>query len=187
MEVTLFRHGIAVDRADPRCPVDFDRPLTVEGKQRATVAIRGLKAVGVKPDRVLASPFLRCVQTARLILGELGLPRRALTTHDEFAPGADPAASWELLRGLAPGSVIVVGHGGTLEPMAGHALGIPAPESPAAPDGGLGTPLPVDIAFRALHLKKAGALQLDVRHEPALEARIVWHLPARLLRQLARP
>jgi phosphohistidine phosphatase SixA len=184
MEVTLLRHGIAVDRADPRCPVDFERPLTVEGRHRTVVAIRGLKALGVKPDRILASPWLRCQQTARLAVSELGLPRRALVTSDRLAPGVDPRAIWGALESEPLGAVLLVGHGGTLEPIAGIALGIPTRLS--APTDDAPAPGP-DIAFRALQLKKAGALQLDVRYQPELSARLLWHLPARLLRVLARP
>jgi len=183
MEVTMLRHGIAVDRADPRCPVDFDRPLTLEGKNRTTAAVRGLKTLALKPDRVLVSPWLRCQQTAKLVVTELGLPRRSLITVDCLAPGTDPRLLWAELAAIAGGSVLLVGHGGTLEPIAGVALGVPTPLP--GEDGAEG--MPVDVAFRALQLKKAGALQLDVRYEPTLTARLVWHLPARLLRLLARP
>lgn len=188
MEVTLLRHGIAVDRADPRCPVDYERPLTVEGRHRTAGAIRGLKALGVKPDRVLTSPWLRCQQTARLAIGELGLPRRALVTSDHLAPGVDPRAIWASLEGDPVGSVLLVGHGGTLEPIAGVALGIPT-RIPRNDDalGPVDGEEPIDVAFRALQLKKAGALHLDVRYHPELSARLLWHLPARLLRVMARP
>lgn len=182
MEVTLLRHGIAVDRADPRCPIDFERPLTLEGKNRTTAAVRGLKTLTVKPDRVFSSPWLRCQQTAKLVVTELGLPRRSLITADFLAPGADPRAVWAELAATDHPSVLLVGHGGTLEPIAGVALGVPTPlpNEVAQPDVG-------DIAFRAFHLKKAGALQLDVRYDPSLVARMTWHLPPRLLRLLARP
>lgn len=195
MEVTLLRHGIAIDRNDPRCPVDFERPLTVEGKQRAAVAVRGFKALGLRPDRIITSPYVRCQQTAKLVLQELGLPRRSLVVSDELAPGTDPRAIWTTLGSLQVQSVMLVGHGGTLEPIAGVALGVPTimpadqhAVSPLDPnDGSIGGRVPADVAFRSLQLKKAGALQLDVRYEPQLEARLIWHLPARVLRLLARP
>jgi phosphohistidine phosphatase SixA len=185
MEVTLFRHGIAVDRADPRCPVDFERPLTLEGKQRAAIAIRGLKALGLKPDRVIVSPYVRCQQTARLVMQELGLARRSLVTSDELVPGIDPRAIWGTLAATPASAVLLVGHGGTLEPMAGVALGIPTllpPEPEAPPNESVR-----DVAFRSLQLKKAGAMHLDVRFDPTLDARLLWHLPSRVLRLLARP
>lgn len=156
MLVTFMRHGVAVDRADPRCPPDFQRPLTVEGRNRTEAAVRGLRALGVKPDRVLASPYLRCQQTARLAVQGLGLPRRALLTSDLLAPGVDPRGLWAELAGLGLASALVVGHGGTLEPIAGVALGLPTLIPGAA------QPL-VDLAWRTLALRKAGALQLEVR------------------------
>lgn len=185
MEVTLLRHGIAVDRADPRCPVDFDRPLTLEGKNRTTAAIRGLKALALKPDKVLVSPWLRCQQTARLVVTELELPKRALVTVDCLAPGSDPRDIWTELAALSHAAVLLVGHGGTLEPIAGVALQIPT-RLPTF-EGPQPSELADDVAYRALQLKKAGALQLDVRYDPTLSARLVWHLPSRLLRLLARP
>jgi phosphohistidine phosphatase SixA len=211
MLVTFMRHGVAVDRADPRCPPDFERPLTVEGRNRAGAAIRGLRALGVKPERVLASPYVRCQQTARLAIQGLDLPRRALLTSDLLAPGVDPRGLWAELGGLGVGSVLVVGHGGTLEPIAGVALGLPTVIPGAlAPT--------VDLAWRTLALRKAGALQLEVRFAAApaglveggptawtqadgaegeaevsasdaagvTEARLAWKLPARLLRLIGR-
>jgi phosphohistidine phosphatase SixA len=156
MIVTLLRHGVAVDRADPRSPPDFERPLTVEGRNRAESALRGLRALGVKPDRLLASPWVRCQQTARLAIQALGLPRRALVTSELLAPGVDPRAIWEHLATLGAGSILLVGHGGTLEPIAGVALGLPThiPNAPAPT---------ADLAYRTLALRKAGALQLEVR------------------------
>lgn len=209
--VTMMRHGVAVDRADPRSPPDFERPLTVEGRNRTEAAVRGLRTLGVKPERVLASPFLRCQQTARLVIQGLGLPRRALVTTDLLAPAVDPRAIWEELAGL--GATLLVGHGGTLEPIAGVALGLPTviPGEQAPP---------VDLAYRALGLRKAGALQLEVRFRaareaplgalprddhaaaggreplsdtaelpgsrPVTEARLAWKLSARLLRLIGR-
>jgi phosphohistidine phosphatase SixA len=159
MLVTFMRHGVAVDREDPRCPPDPERPLTVEGRNRTEAALRGLKALGLKPERVLASPWLRCQQTARLAIEGLGLPRRALVPSELLAPGADPRAIWDELAPLDLASVLLVGHGGTLEPIAGVALGLPT-HLPGAPRP------PVDLAYRTLALRKAGALQLEVRFAP---------------------
>lgn len=178
MEVTFLRHGIAVDRADPLCPVDFERPLTLEGKNRTEAALRGLKGLGLKPRVILTSPYLRCLQTARIAAQILGLTKKSVLALEALGPDADPRALWPELMQLGDGPVLCVGHGGALEPAAGVALGLPTitPDTPEGPD----------LAFQTLHLKKAGALQLEVRFEPTLEARLNWLLTARLLRQLAR-
>jgi phosphohistidine phosphatase len=178
MEVTLLRHGIAVDRNDPRSPPDPERPLTLEGKQRTELAARGLKAMGLKPQVILTSPYLRCAQTARLIGNGLALSRKSILTMDALLPTADPRALWPELERLGRDAVLCVGHGGALEPCAGVALGLPTltPETPDIPD----------LAFRTLQLKKAGAMQLDVTFAPTLSAKLNWLLSPKLIRQLGR-
>lgn len=172
MEVTFFRHGIAVDRADPLAPVDFERPLTLDGKNKTESAARGLRALGVKPAIVLSSPFKRCVQSARLVAQVLGLPKKSVRELEVLSPTADPHALWAELALAGRESVLCVGHGGAIEPAAGAALGFEEASSEAV--------------FRTLHLKKAGALQLDVRFEPGLSAQLSWLVSPKVLRQIGR-
>ncbi|MFO0744363.1 MAG: phosphoglycerate mutase family protein [Myxococcota bacterium] len=182
MELTFFRHGIAVDRVDPLCPVDFERPLTIDGKNKVEGAVRGLKAVGVKPDVIISSPFVRCVQTAALAARGLDMPRRGIVESDALAAGADPEALWRELAAAPREKVLVVGHGDTLEPIAGVALGLPFDDGP---DGARTS----SLALRLLHLKKAGALHLELPALPleaGVVARLVWLLSPRILRQLGR-
>jgi phosphohistidine phosphatase len=192
MDVTFFRHGIAVDRADPLAPVDFERPLTLEGKNKTEAAGRGLRALGLHPSLILTSPFKRCVQTARLIAPLLGLTRKSILEREVLAPGADPRALWPEIADLGREAIIVVGHGGVIEPAAGVALGLPTPT--------VDTPDVPDLAFRTLHLKKAAALHLEVEFasgtrergeagasfETDMHARLAWLVSSRILRQLGR-
>jgi phosphohistidine phosphatase len=166
METVLVRHGIAVDRADPAYPNDVDRPLTIDGKHKAEAAVRGLRALVGRPELVLTSPYLRCQQTARIVLEVFGLPKQALVATDALIPEAPPAAIWSELALVPRERVVIIGHGGSLEPIAAHALGPwPAP---------------------ALHLKKAGAMCLAVTLEPVLSAQLEWLVTPKILRQLAR-
>ena len=57
MHLYLIRHGIAVDREDPHCPPDTERPLTPKGMKRSHAAALGLRALDVKPNAVLTSPM----------------------------------------------------------------------------------------------------------------------------------
>lgn len=171
MEVTFFRHGIAVDRADPLAPIDFERPLTLDGKNKAESAARGLHAIGLRPGLILTSPFKRCVQSARLVAQVLGINKKSVVELEALSPTADPHALWPELALSGRESILCVGHGGAIEPAAGVALGF------------IGEP---DAVFRTLHVKKAGALQLDVSFEPVLAARLTWLMSPKLLRQLGR-
>jgi len=203
MEVTFFRHGIAVDRGDPLAPVDFERPLTLDGKNRTESAARGLRALGVRPALILTSPFKRCVQTARLLAQALGVAKKSLREIDSLAPHADPHTLWPELALVERESILCVGHGGAIEPAVGLALGLIAaePDNPDNPDndddqattltstlshGSAPLDPLFDGAFRTLHLKKSGALQLEVRFDPVVSARLSWLVSPKILRQLGR-
>ncbi|WP_118973617.1 SixA phosphatase family protein [Taibaiella koreensis] len=51
---------------------DFDRPLNERGKRDAPEMGGRLKAKGLQPDLILASPAKRAASTARLVAGALG-------------------------------------------------------------------------------------------------------------------
>ena len=184
MEVTFLRHGIAVDRDDPVAPSDFSRPLTIDGKHKLEASLRGLKGLSVRPELIVTSPYLRCVQTATLAAKALDLSKRTIQERETLLPGAAPADFWTDLMSVVPRErVLVVGHGDTLEPIAGYALGFPVDTA----EPGIST-----LALRVLHLKKGGALQLslpslaDPSAFAARPAELVWLAPPRLLRQIGR-
>lgn len=112
MELILFRHGIAIDREDPDCPPEEQRQLTAEGELRTREAARGLRALGLRPERVLSSPLLRTLQTAGIAAEELGRGSRPLAVEEwpELAYWVDPALTLERLAGLRAGQVLLVGH-----------------------------------------------------------------------------
>lgn len=186
MELTFFRHGIAVDRIDPLFPVDFERPLTIDGKNKVEGAVRGLKALGVKPQAIVTSPYIRCAQTAALAARGLDLPRKSVIESDALVPGADPAAFWSEVQATPRERVLIVGHGDTLEPIAGLVLGFPFEDAGGGEGPSHAASKTSVLALRVLHLKKAGALQLDVPVGPSEGARLVWLLSPRVLRQIGR-
>lgn len=175
MDLTLFRHGIAVDPSDPLCPIDFERPLTLEGRHRTEAALRGLKAMGLTPTHIFTSPYKRCMQTARLAAQVFSMPKRALLALDSLRPEAEPYSFWRELERLAPARALVIGHGGSLEPIAHLALD-PVPQEEGAEPA----------LYTMLNLKKAGALHLDVALCAPPRARLQWLLTPKLLRQLGR-
>ena len=99
MQVILLRHGIAVDRTDPDCPADPDRPLTPEGVARTKAAARGLRAIGVQPDCILTSPYARARETATIAADALGAGRPEACAA--LLPAAPPADMGAALRARA--------------------------------------------------------------------------------------
>jgi phosphohistidine phosphatase len=165
MLLVLFRHGIAVDREAPACPPDPDRPLTKKGWRRTRAAAEGLRLLGVRPDSILSSPYLRARESARLCAEALGFDVDAIKTTRSLLPDAEPQLFLERLgRERLGACVIAVGHAPNLDRVLRHAL-----------DGGR-------LALTAL--KKAGAacVQLD-RAAPGGE--LQWLMEPAALRALA--
>ncbi|MGB7437560.1 MAG: histidine phosphatase family protein, partial [Candidatus Acidiferrum sp.] len=66
MQLYIVRHGVAIDREDPKCPADPDRFLTDEGIEKTRLAAEGVAEIAAVPDLILTSPYVRAVQTAEL-------------------------------------------------------------------------------------------------------------------------
>src|ERR1700684_1684775 len=91
MILYLVRHGIAVDRTDPKCPPEAERPLTARGVQKTRSAALGLRALGVKPDVLITSPYVRAVQTAGIFGAALGLSAEKTRVSEALKPAETPA------------------------------------------------------------------------------------------------
>ncbi len=50
MQLYIVRHGIAIDREDPKCPPDPERYLTEEGVEKTKQVAKGVAALGVTAD-----------------------------------------------------------------------------------------------------------------------------------------
>src|SRR5687767_11398564 len=110
MEICFFRHGIALDRADPKVGTDRDRPLTAEGIRKTHAAADGLARLYTAFDLILSSPWLRAIQTARIVAEVLGVSE-LVEEMDELA--GDRSVE-EVLQGVARHAsskrLMLVGH-----------------------------------------------------------------------------
>jgi phosphohistidine phosphatase SixA len=104
MPVLLIRHAQAGSRKD-WVEDDRLRPLSSKGKRQAR-ALAGLLA-GWELDRILSSPYVRCVQTVQPLADEKGLKVEAT---EDLAEGAGKAAT-KLVRSLSDISVAMCTHG----------------------------------------------------------------------------
>jgi phosphohistidine phosphatase SixA/8-oxo-dGTP pyrophosphatase MutT (NUDIX family) len=96
--IYLVRHGKAGDR-ETWTEDDRLRPLTKKGRRQAEGIVSLL--TGVEVDRVLSSPFDRCVQTVRPLAIVRQLALEETETLSEGAPLADVLALIRDLRGTA--------------------------------------------------------------------------------------
>ena len=155
MELILFRHGPAQDRA---------RDGTPDGIEKTTLASRGLKRLIKTPVTILSSPKMRAAQTAAILGQELGV-----------APQLLEALAGDSLEGLLASlwkrrdrRVVLVGH----EPLLGRTIqrlctGIEA--------------VPVITLKKA----GAAALDLEVKKGMLTHGTLAWLATPRMLRKLA--
>jgi len=123
MKIYLVRHGIAVEREDPKCPADPKRYLTPEGIKKTRAAMRGLKTLVSKPAAMITSPYLRAVQTAEIAADELGYPADKIRQSDALLPGAAPSQLLRELVKLSAEEVMCFGHAPHLDLFIAHCLG----------------------------------------------------------------
>ncbi len=162
MILFLVRHGIAVDRTDPKCPPDPERPLTARGVQKTRSAALGLREMGAKPDAILTSPYVRAAQTAEIFAEALGFPPEKIRVSQFLKPGDNPAETLREIARLRAKEVACFGHAPHLDMLIAYLVGARA-------------------AFT--ELKKAGTACLEqASSQGRWELR--WILPPKLLREL---
>ncbi|HEX2712017.1 MAG TPA: histidine phosphatase family protein [Candidatus Acidoferrales bacterium] len=163
MLLYLVRHGIAINRKDPDCPPEPERYLTPKGIEKTRAAAAGLRAIGIEPDTVLTSPFLRAVQTAEIFCAALGIPIGKIRRTDALKYGSLPVHLFEELARLKADEVMCFGHAPHLDEVIAYAVRAPG-------------------AFTAL--KKAGAACLEVESLSPPKGMLLWLHAAKTFRQL---
>lgn len=164
MRLIVFRHGIAIDREDPACPPDPERPLTAKGKKRTREAALGLRALGVTVDIVISSPLVRAVETAYIAMDVLGVPEDGLLHSEALLPASDPASFLKLLGGRPRQDVLCTGHAPHLDRLVAAAVGFPGHE--------------------ITRLRKAGAAEIEIAEPGRAPGTLVWVATSRVLRHL---
>jgi phosphohistidine phosphatase len=109
MKLFLMRHSVATSLLETGLEKDEERPLTAEGEERARIAGRALKILGVAPEEIWSSPVLRARQTAEIVAAELGEPF-LVDFRDVLKPGMSAAAFWQCMQRNPFTSLMVIGH-----------------------------------------------------------------------------
>ena len=164
MHLYLIRHGIAVDRDDPNCPPDTERPLTPKGMKRSHAAALGLRALDVKPNAVLTSPWLRAVQTAEIFCETIGYPSKKIIRTDTLKGTSAPADLLRELQSMKSKIVFCFGHEPHLHLVIGYIL---------------------HTSAKITKLKKAGVALLELERVSPAQGRLLALYPASTLRLLA--
>jgi phosphohistidine phosphatase len=165
MRIHLIRHGDANPHGRPTWATDDERPLSRKGRQESRRAGQALLALGAEPDLVLTSPLARARQTAEEVCTALGSSLEPVQTA-VLRPGASAGPLVEEIAARHPESKEIL--------CAGH-----------MPDlGYIAARLVTGSAASPFRLETGSLVRIDLE---AGEARLVWMLPPRVLRDLAAP
>ena len=166
MELYIVRHGIAIDREDPKCPADPERFLTDEGVEKSRQVAKGMSKVASVPDLILSSPYLRAFQTAELFAEEMEYSKSKIRKSELLLPGAEPLQLFrELAKDKDLSSVFVFGHAPHLDDLLATAIG---------------------TKHHITSLKKAGVAFVELKRLVPPSGELVWLATAKLLRKVAK-
>ena len=126
-QVVLMRHALTTPGAGDPPGMRLDdcstqRNLSDEGRRHARAVGAALHEHKVPVERMLTSPWCRCIETARLVFGESGEVSRAL--DNLFGRRENEASQVAALRALASGwrgngNLFLVTHGSTILALTG--------------------------------------------------------------------
>jgi phosphohistidine phosphatase len=159
----VIRHGLAGQRGD--YADDSKRPLTEAGWEKTRKVAKRLRALGVRIDLMLTSPYLRASQTAKIMLEEQVGDR--LQEYPPLEPNGDiaPWLDWwqEWVAENPDKTLAIVGHEPSLSEWTEQLVW-------------------GKVAGRLI-LKKAGVigLELPASGSPIGTSELFWLTPPRLL------
>lgn len=171
MDLYILRHGLADSREEWTGP-DAERPLTDKGRSRSRAAARGLARLGVAPDIILTSAYLRAAETAQLTATELHAP---IEEVQALEPGKLRQGYRALLQRYDEGaSVMLVGHEPDLSALIGTLIAGAAPARVELKKGACAL-----LALDTASLKSKA-------DDEAQAATLLWLMTARALSSIAK-
>ena len=163
MQLYIVRHGIAIDREDPKSPPEAERYLTEEGIERTTQVANGIAALGAHADLMISSPLVRAMQTAAIFAKALDYPEQKIRQSEILLPGAAPAAFLrELAREKDVSSVFCFGHAPHLDGLLTASVG---------------------AQRHITSMKKAGVAFVELKRVSPPNGRLVWLVTPKLFRK----
>ncbi len=166
MQIYIVRHGVAIDREDPKCPPDPERYLTEEGVEKTKQVAKGMATLGITGDVFLTSPYVRAAQTAEVFANALDYAKQKIRRTDLLLPGAEPTQLFrELARDKQASTVFLFGHAPQLDDIIATALG---------------------SKKHVTSLKKAGVAFLELKRLSPPIGQLVWLATPKMLRRAGK-
>jgi len=136
----LLRHGEAVDRSEWDGP-EAERPLTKKGRRQAQAVADSL--IGAEVERVVASPYRRCVQSVKPLAAAIGAE---VESASALAEEADIDAAYAFIGGLSGANVVISTHGDVIAAVVNRMM-----------RAGLSLESPFNCAVSSIWLVEVGA------------------------------
>src|SRR6202790_567335 len=166
MEIYVVRHGIAIDREDPKCPPDPDRYLTEEGIEKTKRVAAAVAAISATPDLLLSSPYVRAMQTAEIFAAALDYPKQRIRRTDLLLPGGEASLFFrELAKDKHSSTVFCFGHAPQLDDLIATGLG---------------------SKHHVTSLKKASVALLELKRVSPPSGQLLWLATPKLLRKAGK-
>lgn len=166
MQLYIVRHGIAIDREDPKCPPDPERFLTEEGIEKTRQVAKGVIEISSVPDLMLSSPYVRAMQTAEIFAKALEYSKDKIRKSDFLLPGAESLQLFrELSRDKDNSVVFVFGHAPHLDDLIATAL---------------------TSKHQVTSLKKAGVALVELKRLVPPSGELVWLSTPKILKKVGK-
>jgi phosphohistidine phosphatase len=157
MKVYFLRHGVAAER-DEWQGVDFDRPLTGEGRERMARQAKAMAKLSLALDIIVTSPLVRAKQTSAIVAEGLKV-RDKLVEDERLGLDFDPSRLAGVLKEYRGASaVMLVGHEPGMSETIGHLVG-----------------------GARIGLRKGALACVDVPDPSSSEGKLVWLIPPKVL------
>jgi phosphohistidine phosphatase len=124
MKIYVLRHGAAEDGRPGSS--DPERSLTDDGREALRGVLLRARNAEVSPSLILASPYVRAVQTAEMAAEILGSHQKVTVTKT-LTPDGSPAEVWDEIRARRnEQQILLAGHEPLLSQVVAYLLGAPA-------------------------------------------------------------
>ena len=166
MQLYVVRHGIAIDREDPKSPPDPERYLTEEGIEKTKVVAKAVAALHISPDALISSPYVRARQTAEIFAVALDYSKQKIRQTEALLPGAEPSAFFrELAKDKDSATVLCFGHAPHVDDLVAATVG---------------------AKRRITSMKKAGVALIELKRVSPPSGQLVWLATPKLLRKTGK-
>jgi len=103
--VRFLRHANASSKDETKVP-DRERSLTKKGRKQSLAIAESLASTGI--ERILSSPYKRCVQTVEPLAEMTGAP---IEIHEALAEDSNPDDTYDVIHEVAGSNTVLCSHG----------------------------------------------------------------------------